>query len=156
MGIAITLQEYLDREGVPYEVTEHPHTHNSRETAQAAHVPGDYLAKSVLLEDEQGYVLAVIPSTHRVELGKLRKALNRNLGLATEDEVGRLFRDCEIGAIPPVGQAYGVDVVVDDGVAERAEIYFEAGDHLALIHMDGQSFERLMGGVPHGHFSRHG
>jgi Ala-tRNA(Pro) deacylase len=155
MGIALTLREYLDRSGIQYDVLEHPYTYSASETAQVTHIPGDQLAKSVVLEDEDGYLMAVIPATHRVEIGKLHKRLNRQLGLATEHELELLFDDCETGAVPPIGQAYGLDVVVDDAITENPDIYFEAGDHTDLIHVSGEDFRALMGNALHGRFSHH-
>jgi len=155
MTMATTLRDYLDREEVSYDLVEHAYTRTADDSARAAHIPGDQVAKSVLLEDEDGYVMAIIPATHRVEIGKLHKQLNRNLGLATERELDLLFDDCECGAIPAVGQAYGVDVVVDESIEENRDVYFEGGDHVGLVHVSGRDFERLMSDVPHGHFSHH-
>jgi len=155
MGIAITLQEYLDREGVHYELVEHPYTGNSMHAAEAAHVPGDLVAKSVVLEDDQGYLMAVVPATHRVALGKVHRELDRMLGLATEDEVAHIFSDCDRGAAPAVGQAYGMDVMVDDRLLAREEVYFEAGDHRDLVHVRGDDFRSLMHDARHGQISRH-
>jgi len=156
MSIATTLREYLENEGIEYDVLAHPLTQSASETAHAAHIPGDLLVKSVVLEDERGYVMAVIPSTRRVEIGKLSKHLNRKLGLATENELSRLFDDCETGAIPPIGQAYGMDVVIDDDcISERSDVYFEGGDHTELIHVSGRDFETLMSAVKHCRFTRH-
>ncbi|MCP4407761.1 MAG: YbaK/EbsC family protein [Gammaproteobacteria bacterium] len=155
MAIAMTLREYLEQENVHYQVLAHSYTRCSAQTAQAAHIPGDQLAKSVLLEDEEGYLMAVIPSTHRVEIGKLHKQLNRNLGLATEQELDMLFDDCEIGAVPPVGQAYGIEVIVDDTMCLNPDVYFEAGDHTDLIHISGKDFGTLMANAQRGHFSKH-
>ena len=156
MSIATTLREYLENEGIEYDILAHPSTQSASETAHAAHIPGDLLVKSVVLEDEQGYVMAVIPSTRRVEIGKLSKQLNRRLGLATENELSRLFDDCETGAIPPIGQAYGMDVVIDDDcLAQRSDVYFEGGDHMDLVHVSGRDFQTLMREVRHCHFTRH-
>lgn len=155
MTMAITLREYLEQEGIEYEVLQHPYSRTSSETAEVAHVPGDQVAKSVLLEDEGGYVMAVIPSTHRVEIGKLDRYLDRKLGLATERELDLLFDDCETGAIPPVGQAYGLEVVFDQSIVENKDVYFEGGDHTDLIHVSGKDFEILMASAKRGHFSRH-
>jgi Ala-tRNA(Pro) deacylase len=99
--------------------------------------------------------MAVIPATHHVELGLLGRQLNRQLGLATETELSQLFRDCNVGAIPPIGQAYGVDVIMEDSLSDCADIYFEAGDHTELIHMRGTDFLKLMSAASHGHFSHH-
>lgn len=155
MAMSLSLLEYLEWEGVDYEVLHHRRTSCSTETAEVAHIPGDQLAKCVVLEDENGYVMAVLPATHRVELGKLHRQLDRRLGLATEGELEELFKDCDIGAIPPVGNAYGYDTVLDDSLKKCSEIYFEAGDHADLVHISGEDFRTLMAGAKHGHFSRH-
>ena len=145
MAIASTVSSYLSECDVPYDVLTHPHTASSGESAQYAHVSGQHLAKSVVLEDDQGYVMVVVPSSRHVDLGEIHRQLNRDLGLATEGELGRLFMDCELGALPAVGPAYGMETVVDDALAEQADIYFEAGDHEQLIHVTGESFQTLMG-----------
>jgi Ala-tRNA(Pro) deacylase len=112
------------------------------------------LAKSVLLEDEVGYLMAVVPSNRQVNLGELHRQMNRNLGLATESELGALFSDCEIGALPPLGPAYGIETIVDNEIAEQADIFFEAGDHEQLIHVSAETFSALLGeGVWHGNIA---
>lgn len=154
MAIASTVSSYLSECDVPYDVLTHPHTSSSGESAQYSHVPGQRLAKSVVLEDDQGYVMVVVPSSRHVDLGEIHRQLNRDLGLATEGELGRLFTDCELGALPAVGPAYGMETVVDDALAEQADIYFEAGDHEQLIHVTAESFQILMGNdIRYGRFS---
>jgi Ala-tRNA(Pro) deacylase len=153
MATAHRLEDYMMRHGVRYDVVMHPHSHSSMETAELAHVPGDRLAKSVVLEDDDGYVMAVLPSTHHVRLGKLSRELNRNLRLATESELPALFADCEKGAIPPVGLAYGMTTIVDDGLAEQPEIYCEAGDHETLLRMNRDAFMALMEHADRARFS---
>ncbi len=155
MAIAITLKDYLDNEGIDYELVEHPYAVTSMRTAFEAHVSGEDIAKAVVLHDGEGYVLAVVPATHYIQLGKLRKKYNRYLSLAEEKELHELFTDCSIGAIPPVGKAYGIDVICDDHLTEREDIYFEAGDHTDLIHVSGKDFQTLMGDVKHGAITRH-
>lgn len=154
MAIAMKVSDYLADLDIAYDVLTHPHTMTSSESAQASHVPGARLAKSVVLEDDDGYVMVVVPSNRKVDLGELHRQTNRSLGLATEGELGRLFADCEIGALPPIGPAYGIETLVDDAIAEQSEIYFEAGDHEQLIHVTHEGFHALMGeGIRHGHFS---
>jgi Ala-tRNA(Pro) deacylase len=155
MAMSITLREYLEREGVEYKLLQHPYTSTSMETAEESHVPGDQLAKGVVLEDENGYLVAVVPATHRVELTELQQQLKRHLSLATEHELGDLFDDCEIGAVPPLGEAYGYEVIVDDSLVNASDVYFEAGDHTDIVHVSGDDFRDLMTNVRHGHFSRH-
>jgi Ala-tRNA(Pro) deacylase len=156
MAIAITLQEYLDNSGISYELISHPYTHSSSETARVGNISADKLAKSVLLEDAYGdYFLAVIPSNHRLDFGPLKKQLNIRLGLATESELGEVFDDCQPGAIPAVAQAYGIPVIVDESLSSQSDIYFEAGSHTDIVHLDGQEFDQLMERSLHGRFSHH-
>jgi Ala-tRNA(Pro) deacylase len=155
MAIASTVSNYLREQDVEYDVLAHPHTATSGESAEAAHVPGGRLAKSVVLEDEQGFLMVVLPSCRHVNMQELHRQLNRNLVLAAEQEIGGLFADCEIGALPPIGSVYGVETVVDDAIAEQPDIFFEAGDHEQLIHVSAEAFQILLGeDVQHGHFSR--
>ena len=155
MSIAHTLHDYMVLQGVRYEVMTHPHTATSMETAAAAHVPGDELAKAVILEDDDGYVMAVVPATHHVRLGKLRGQLGRNLRLALERDFSAVFSDCEAGAIPPLGMAYGMPTLVDDSLSEQPDVYLEAGDHEGLIHLNGSAFQGLLATAQHGRFSSH-
>jgi Ala-tRNA(Pro) deacylase len=155
MGIAITLKEYLSRKGSEYEVVEHPRALTSVEIAAAAQVPGERLAKTVVLEDDGGYLLVVLPSTQQVQLGALSKVLKRKLRLASEPEIAQLFKDCEVGAIPPVGHAYGIDTIIAADFARQTDVYFEAGDHCGLIHMSGSQFLDLMRNAQLRELARH-
>jgi len=155
MSIGRKLKEYLSDARVDYDLVEHPRTECSSRTAQVAHVPGDCLAKGVVLHYDDGYVLAVVPSTHRVELGSLERTFGCNLDLASEPEIADLFDDCRLGAIPPTGAAYDITTVVDDSLTERPEIWFEGGDHRTLVRVSGDGFRRLMAEARHAHFSHH-
>jgi Ala-tRNA(Pro) deacylase len=155
MAIAITLEKYLEKQEVEYDVTAHPRSYTSMETAQVSHVPGDRLAKSILLRDGRNFLVAVVPATHRLDLAQLGRLLKRPLEMASETEVGALFGDCEFGAIPPCGTAYGLETVVDDALIRQREVWFEAGDHEELIHVDGTQFDALMGTAEHGRISLH-
>lgn len=155
MSIAHTLADYMVRQGIHYDVVMHPLTRSSLETAEAAHIPGDALAKAVILEDDDGYLMAVVPATHHIRLGKLRRQLHRELRLATERDVAQIFDDCVTGAIPPLGMIYGLPTVVDDALGDRADLYLEAGSHEELIHLDGGEFDSLFAQAQHGRFSRH-
>lgn len=155
MSIALSLEDYMVRQGIHYDVVTHSQTRSSLATAEAAHIPGDSLAKAVILEDDDGYLMAVVPATHHIRLGKLRRQLQRTLRLATEHDLMQLFGDCALGAVPPLGTIYGLPTVVDDALAERADLYLEAGDHQELLHLDGSEFGILYADARHGSFSRH-
>lgn len=155
MGVATTLLEYLDSRQVTYDVIAHPHSSSAMRAAEAAHVPGDQVAKPVLLGDDDSYLLAVIPATHRLELDRLNQLLARSLEMLPEAEVEATFSDCERGAIPAIGEPYGVDVVVDPSLIHQPDVYFESGDHEHLIHMSGDAFRALMENSPRAQVSHH-
>ncbi|MDK1374836.1 MULTISPECIES: aminoacyl-tRNA deacylase [unclassified Sinorhizobium] len=144
MTIARKLQDYIEGEGVSYDIVAHHRTATTSQSAQAAHVPGSRLAKSVVVHHEMGYFLAVVPSTHRIELSTLQDVMNRRLGLASEEEVSTLFADCDTGAVPPIGSAYNVPVVLDESLGNVSDVYFEGGDHKTLVHVSGPNFRSLM------------
>lgn len=153
MTIANRLRQYLDDAGVTYDTIAHPRAVTSSRSAQAAHIPGDRVAKPVVIHHELGYVLAVVPSTHRVELGALQAIIDKRLGLASEQEVAELFADCDRGAIPPIGAAYGVPVVLEQSLGDANDVYFEGGDHTTLVHVSGIAFRALTKDARRAHFS---
>ena len=117
MAVARKLASYLDRWGIHAEVLAHARTVTAVRAAKVTHLPGDQTAKAVLLRDGVGYLLAVVPASHHVELDAVQRLCGRPLSLADEDEIGRVFPDCELGAVPPVGDPYGLPVMVDDALA---------------------------------------
>ncbi len=153
MTIGRKLKEYLSDARVEYDLVEHARSEGSSHTAHAAHIPGDCLAKSVLLRDGDAYLLAVLPSTQLVDVDALGKVLGRSLDLASESDVERLFDDCMTGAIPPTGAAYDLQTVVDESLDGKPEIWFEGGDHRTLVHVDQSGFKRLMADARQAHFA---
>jgi Ala-tRNA(Pro) deacylase len=126
MTIATRLRDYLEGQGVGYDEIVHPRTETSSRTAQTAHA------------------LAVVPSSHRVELDTLQDLLGKRLGLASESEIAKIFADCDRGAVPPIGAAYGLPVVVEENLVNAPDVYFEGGDHATLVHVTGEGFRKLM------------
>jgi Ala-tRNA(Pro) deacylase len=98
--------------------------------------------------------MAIVPASHRVDLGRLNQQLHRELELAREREIAELFHDCERGAMPPLGGPYRIPTVYDDALEASSEIYFEAGDHEDVVHLRGRDFLRLLEGSLHGRFSQ--
>lgn len=154
MSIAPTLQRYLDQ-NVTYEVIQHEPTMSSTRTAEVCHISGDRVAKGIVLRRDGGYLLAVLPASRRIRLQDLRIRLDNNVELATEVEIAQLFRDCAPGAVPAVGECYGLEVLVDDSIDKQPDVYMEGGDHVTLIHMDHGQFARLNAEAQHGQFSAH-
>ncbi len=153
MAVAETVRLFLEQRGAHYSVIPHPHTQSSREVAEATHVPQAHLAKAVVLIDEAGYVMAVIPGDRHLRVGTLAKRMRRNLALAAENRIMTVFKDCAAGAIPPLGPAYGMQTILDDALVGLPEVYFEGGDHEGLIRVDGEQFLQLLKGAQHGQFS---
>jgi Ala-tRNA(Pro) deacylase len=149
MAIAKTLINYLKERGVDYELVAHDHTATAEASAHAAHVPAHQVAKAVVLRDDAGYVISVLPANHSLEINWVNDELDRSLEMACEDEFKKLFGDCETGAVPALGEAYGLKVIWDDELAYTADIYIEAGDHEHLIWLERRDFKKLMSGLPH-------
>lgn len=153
MSIAETIKSYLSEHHVDIELVPHPKTYSSHDAAQAADIPDDHVAKAVIVKDAQGYAMVVIPGNDWLKLKALQDEVGRDFDLADESEVDKLFSDCQPGAIPPLGPAYGLETFLDDRLTTLANIYFEAGDHENLVHINGEAMHTLLKGVRHGYFS---
>lgn len=149
MTISNAVHNYLNRAGVPYEVMLHERTDCALQTARAADVPADMLAKGVLLRRSDGYLLAIVPASRQVRLNEVGRCLHGPVCLATEPEVTKLFDDCEPGSIPPLGEAFGIMTVIDESLVGLPDIFFEGGDHYSLIHVSGSDFHELTEDVLH-------
>lgn len=155
MTMAVTQERYLANRKIDYELLAHARTGSSHESAEAARIPEDHVAKAVVLKDEKGYLMVVVPASNWLKMEALRNELNRDLHLATEDEVAALFADCDTGAVPPLGPAYGIETLLDATLTSLADVYFEAGDHTQLVHLRGEDFQALLSGARHGYYSHH-
>jgi len=149
MAIAITIQQYLGENGVSYDSIEHRPTSSSSESARASFIPDDNLAKGVVLRNKDGYLLIVLPSSKKTDLDKVGDLIDNPVALAPEKEVNALFPDCEDGAVPPIGAAYGMNTIIDDSLNDVDDVYFEAGDHRTLIHLSRPQFFKLTRKMPH-------
>ena len=153
MSIAASLQDHLSQKHIAYDVVAHPPTMTSILTAVASHVPADRVAKGVVVHAGDRYVLAVLPASRRISRAGLKAELGENFALASETELERLFRDCAWGAVPPIGEAYGLDAVVEPSICDQPDVYFEGGDHATLVHVSRAQFAELMGAAPHVRFA---
>src|SRR5258708_3647136 len=130
------LKQFLDREGVKYVSIVHSPAFTAQEIAAAAHVPGGELAKTVVIHLDGKIAMAVLPANRKIILEDLREAAGVDQArFATEDEFKTLFPDCELGAMPPFGNLYGMDVYAATTLAKDREIAFNAGSHTELIKM---------------------
>lgn len=145
MAIPARLRTFLDQNQVGYTHTVHPTAYTAREVASAEHLPPREVAKTVVFLSEHGYGMAVLPADSVVDLEELRKDLGLSrLRLATEAEVGNLFPDCELGAMPPFGNLYDLPVYLDNRLAGEDNLSFNAGTHKDVIHLHLRDFEKLV------------
>jgi Ala-tRNA(Pro) deacylase len=140
---------------VRYELCAHAHSRTSAETARAAQVVPHQLAKSVVLEDDAGCLMAVVPADRYVMLGRLSRMLGRKeLHLSDENRIAELFDGCDRGAVPPVGAPWGIETIVDDELEANDVVYMESGDHEHLLRLSREQFHELMSAARHGHFCK--
>jgi Ala-tRNA(Pro) deacylase len=148
MSLAKTVDYALSLTRVDYQILRHHHSSTSLGTARTAHVDPAALAKAVVLKDQIGPLLAVVPASERLDVERLRETLRRpGLEFLPEEQLDALFYDCDKGAIPPLGPDYRVPTVVDTRLRDADEVYFEAGDHEDLVHVNQTSFRALMRGA---------
>jgi len=145
MPIPAHISNFLESQHVPYQSYTHSRAYTAQGIAQAQHLSGKKLAKVVVVISEDKMVMAVVPASHRVDMERLGQALNtENIRLATEEEFRDTFPECELGAMPPLGNIYHLDVWIDDRLKSYPIISFNAGTHSEIIQMSFADFDRLV------------
>lgn len=145
MPILKKLKEMLDQAKVSYEVYTHPLAYTAQEIAEKQHVTGKEMAKVVMIEVDDALVMGVIPASSKIHLNTARASLGASaVRLATEDEFTARFPECEIGAMPPFGNLFGLRVVVDPALEKDEYIYFNAGNHVQTVRMRYKDFAELV------------
>lgn len=138
--------DFLQKKDVGFELLPHRDTYDAQRMAQALHVSGRHVAKTVLVRADRGftYVVVVLPATSQVDLSKTSTALGgAEVALASEIEISREFPDCEIGAVPPFGSQYGLKTVLDEKLLDEEEIVFEGNTHHEAVRMNLADFRRV-------------
>ena len=151
MSTAIRLSNFLKLSQTAYRVVPHGHTETAADSAHAAFIPTSRVAKSVLLRDrlDGRYFIALAPACNRVDLGRVREGIAADPVIAREAELGEVFPDCELGAVPGFGQAYQLDMIWDNELGEQPSVFFEAGDHRELVEIENAEVHRLFDCFPH-------
>ena len=145
MAILKKIKAMLDEAKVPYEVYNHALAYTAQEIAAKQHFPGDEMAKVVMIEADQDLVMGVIRGNDKINLNLVRDSLGaRHARLATEDEFIARFPECEIGAMPPFGNVYGLKVFVDPALEKDEYIYFNAGNHVQTVRLKFKDFAALV------------
>ncbi len=138
--------DYLARQQVPFEILPHAPALCASKRARNLRLPGREVAKAVLLIGPDGYLLAVLPATHEVDLKLLAASCGGPVHLAPFEEVVHLFSDCERGAVPAFGSLYGLPTLLDTHLT-AGEVVLEAGSHFAGVRLALDDFERLTGAL---------
>jgi Ala-tRNA(Pro) deacylase len=145
MPISSKLKTYLDSNQVKYVSIVHSRAYTAQEVAAGVHVKGKDLAKAVMVKAEGANIMLVLSASHRVDFDKLHAVVGKpDARLATEAEFRDLFPECEVGAMPPFGNLYGIRVVADTSLTKDEEIVFNAGTHTEVIRMAYADFARLV------------
>jgi Ala-tRNA(Pro) deacylase len=141
---AESLIQYLKEQEVEYEVLSHDRAYTAQEAAAAAHVSGDAVAKAVMVIVDGEMGMAVLPASYLVNLDLIKKQLGaKEVKLATEKEFKDRFPDCDVGALPPFGNLYGIPIYADARLSEEIDLAFCGGTHTELIRMPFEEFKRL-------------
>jgi len=145
MSIPMHICEFLDSHRVWYQSSQHQLSYTAQGTAHAQHVSGKELAKVVMVMAGERLIMAVLPASHRIDLDQLGQLLNApDVRLATEVQFEHVFPDCEVGAMPPFGNLYSVEVWVDQALRAHPTILFNAGTHEETIKMGFGDYEKLV------------
>jgi len=138
------LDEFLTGKHIAFQKLPHRPAYTANRMAQALHVPGHEVAKTVLLRTGAGYAVAVLPATHRLDLDELRACLHdEHVDMASENDMDQLFPDCERGAVPPFGSLYRLPTLVDETLTRDEEIVFENQCHEEAIRMAYRDYEAV-------------
>jgi Ala-tRNA(Pro) deacylase len=139
------LKEFLDSNKIEYVAINHSLAYTAQRIAASAHIQGKEIAKTVILKADRKMIMAVLPASCKINMELLRGAINaKDIEIASEKDFGLLFPECEVGAMPPFGNLYGMDVFVAESLTQDEEIAFNAGSHRELIKLSFRDFERLV------------
>jgi Ala-tRNA(Pro) deacylase len=139
------LIEFLNGHKVKYVVSSHSVAYSAQETAASAHISGKELAKTVMVKIDGKMTMAVLPAAYKIDFNLLKEAAGaKKITLATEQEFADTFPECEVGAMPPFGNLYGVEVFVEASLVKNKEIAFRAGSHTELMRLSYKDFAELV------------
>jgi Ala-tRNA(Pro) deacylase len=140
-----TLKQFLDSTEIKYIVISHSLAYTAQGIAALSHIPGQELAKTVIVEIDGALAMAVVPASRHVDLAMLKSAAGaKSVALASESDFKDRFPDCETGAMPPFGNLYGMPVFADESLTQDKDIAFNAGTHRELVRLAWEDFRRLV------------
>jgi Ala-tRNA(Pro) deacylase len=137
--------EYLTKEGVEFETSEHRATFTAQQMAAEEHVSGMTVAKPVVIKANNNFYMCVLPACHKIDFDMLKEQLGaKQIDLADEKEMARIFGDCALGAEPPFGNLYHLETIMDQSLEDDNEIVFQAGTHEQAIRISMDDYKRLV------------
>ena len=139
------LKTFLDDNGVKFISIQHSAAYTAQEVAALAHIPGEEMAKTVMVKIDGVMAMAVVPASHQVDFDRLREVAGaKQVELASEGEFKDYFPACDVGAMPPFGNLYDMPVYCSDALGEDLEVAFSAGSHSELIRLAYADYEQLV------------
>lgn len=139
------LKAFLDEANIRYITISHSRAYTSQEVAASAHVSGKEFAKTVMIRINNQMAMAVLPASYHIDFESLKEILCTNdVSLASEAEFKDRFPDCELGAMPPFGNLYGMSVFVAESLTSHHEIAFNAGSHTEIIRLSYADYNKLV------------
>lgn len=144
MAIAANIMQFLEEKGLRFDTTSHKEAYTSADEARAMNINPGHVAKTLVVRTRNGEALAVLPAAWRMDMHKLHDAVGDNHArLATEDEMGAEFTQFELGAVPPLGDMFGLPVYLDERLEQADEVVFAGGTHRDSVRMSGAEFLKL-------------
>ena len=140
----MNLQSFLDEKGVAYRLSRHETAFTASGLAQVEHVPGRKVIKPVIVNADGAFVMCALPASHKVDFEELKRQLEANyVSMVTEEQLGKLFPDCELGAVPPIGRLYGMTTLMDESLIADDRVMFQAGTHEDAVTMTLADYRRV-------------
>ena len=140
----MNLPSYLDDHGVTYRLSHHSETYTSQDLAQAEHVSGKTVIKPVLVKADGQFMMCALPASHKVDLMELRQQLRcKEVSIADESQLQQIFKDCELGAEPPIGRLWGLQTLMDESLTSDDMVMFQAGTHDQAVTMTLAEYRRI-------------
>ena len=140
----MNLQSFLDEKGVAYRLSRHETAFTASGLAQVEHVPGRKVIKPVVVNADGQFVMLALPASHKIDFEELKRQLEANyVSMASEEQLGKLFPDCELGAVPPIGRLYGMTTLMDESLIADDRVTFQAGTHEDAVTMTLADYRRI-------------
>jgi len=143
LSTSITVRRFLNRQDVRYATTEFTGSIDEMFTKGNENIDPTQIAKAVVLKDIRGMLMAVLPGPHLLDVDAINRQLHRNLREASAEDYQSVFSDCSPGILPPLGEAYGFETVIDDGLLDQDLVYFVSGNNNELVRISGYDFQLL-------------